>query len=69
LKKSYKINRNKSSFKAPPDDVINKYKNFKDLRMQYNDVVKRPKEPLYKNKKLFLILLLLALIAYLLSNI
>tara|TARA_B100001939_G_C16455904_1_gene410962 strand:+ start:212 stop:421 length:210 start_codon:yes stop_codon:yes gene_type:complete len=69
LKKRYKINRNKSSFKVPPDEVINKYKNFKDLRMQYNDIVKRPKEPLYKNKKLFLILLLLALIAYLLSTI
>jgi len=69
LKKRYKINRTKSTFKAPPDEVINKYKNFKDLRVQYNEIVKRPKEPIYKNKKLFLILLLLALIAYLLSNI
>jgi len=69
LKKRYKINRNKSTFKPPPDEVINKYKNFKSLRVQYNDVVKKSKLPIYKNKKVFLLLILLALIAYLLATI
>ena len=67
--KRYKINRDKKSAKIPSDEVINKYKSFNDLRAKYNDVVKRPNVPFYKNPKLFLLLILIVLLAFLLSNV
>ena len=67
--RKYKINRNKKDFKAPSDDVINKYKNFDQLRAKYDLVTKRSKTPLYKNRKIFFFLILIILLAYLLSRV
>lgn len=58
--REYKLNKDKKDT-LPTDEVIKKYKSFSDLRTSYDDVVKRPREPLYKNRKLFLFLLLAGL--------
>lgn len=63
--KKYKIVKDKTTYEIPSDKVINKYKNFSLLQTQYQEVVKRPKLPLYKNKKMFLFLLLIFIIAFL----
>jgi len=63
--KKYKIVKDKTTYEIPSDKVINKYKNFSLLQTQYQEVVKRPKLPLYKNKKMFLFLLLIFLIGFL----
>jgi len=63
--REYKLNKDKKETTATPtDEVINKYKNFDNIRVQYNEVVKPPKKPLYKNRKLFLLLLLIAVVAW-----
>lgn len=62
--RKYKINKDKDQ-KLPPAEVINKYKDFDKLRMQYSDITKRPKKPLYKNRRLFLFLLMVGLVAWL----
>jgi len=65
--RKYKINRNKER-KLPPHAVSDKFKDFDKIRMQYSEITKRPKQPLYKNKKLFMLLLLIALVAYVVSE-
>ncbi|MCB9196033.1 MAG: hypothetical protein H6600_08450 [Flavobacteriales bacterium] len=65
--REYKLNKEKQDT-TPSDEVINKYKNFDNLRTQYTDVVKRPKQPLYKNRKLFFFLLLIGLVAWLIAE-
>lgn len=65
--KEYKLNKTKKETTTPTDEVINKFKNFDNLRAQYDDVVKPPKKPLYKNRKLFLLLLLIAVVAWLVA--
>lgn len=62
--KEYKLNKAKKETTTPSDEVIDKFKNFDKLRMQYDEVVKPPKTPLYKNKRLFLLLLLIAVVAW-----
>jgi hypothetical protein len=49
----------------PSKEAIEKYKNFPRLRHEYDTYVKRPKKPLYKDKKMFLLLLLILLLTYL----
>lgn len=66
--REYKLNKDKKKEAAPTDEVINKHKNFDQLRVQYEDVVKRPKLPLYKNRKLFFFLLLIGLVAWLVAE-
>lgn len=58
--RSYKLNKDKKD-KLPSDEVILKYKNFNQLRTTYEDITKRPAQPLYKNRKLFMLLLLIGL--------
>ena len=58
--REYKLNKDKKDT-LPSDEVIKKHKNFNDLRVSYDEVMKRPREPLYKNKKLFMLLLLIGL--------
>ena len=58
--REYKLNKDKKDT-LPSDEMIKKHQNFNDLRASYDDVVKRPREPLYKNKKLFMLLLLVGL--------
>ena len=65
--RKYKINRNKER-KLPPHAVSDKFKDFDKIRMQYGDITKRPKQPLYKNKKLFMLLILIALVAWVVSE-
>jgi hypothetical protein len=49
-----------------PEDRINKHKDFKKLMYNYHSATKPIyKTPLYKNKKVFLIILLILLIMFL----
>ncbi len=66
--REYKLNKDKKENTTPSDEVINKHKNFDQIRTQYEDVVGRPKKPLYKNRKLFLFLILVALVAWLIAE-
>jgi|GEM_PF-1032994 len=65
--KQYKINRSKVE-NLPSEEMIAKHKSFNGFQARYKDVVKRNKIPLYKNKKMFLFLLLVGLIAYLVAT-
>ena len=65
--KKYTIHKGKKTIKLT-DEQIEKYKNFDTLFVGYKDIVKRQKTPIYKNKKIFLFLILLALAAYILSH-
>lgn len=65
--RKYKINRDNKP-KLPPPEVIDKYKDFNKLRTQYSDITKPPKLPLYRNRKLFLFLLLIGLLAWLIAE-
>lgn len=63
----YKINRDKEP-KIPTKEQMEKYKDFSRLTANYDKFTKRPKLPLYKDKRFFLALIVIALIAYLLSQ-
>jgi hypothetical protein len=66
-KRKYKL-KNKSEIIS--DEEINRYKNYESLISKYNIVSKQIyKKPLYKNPKIFLFLLLVALIAWILSGL
>ncbi|MDA8715432.1 hypothetical protein OAW23_02110 [Flavobacteriales bacterium] len=65
--KKYKINRTNIE-NLPLDETINKYKDYSKLQVRYNDVVKRNKLPLYKNRKMFLFIILIVLLAYLIAS-
>lgn len=54
------LNKDKKD-NLPSDEVILKYKNFNQLRRTYEDITKRPAQPLYKNRKLYMLLLLIGL--------
>jgi hypothetical protein len=66
--KQYKINRDKKEQAIPSDEVIEKYRNFKRLNVSYNEFTKRSKVPLYRNKKMFLFLMLIGLVAWLVAE-
>lgn len=66
--KKYKVNRNNST-DLPSAETIAKYKNFGQLSHEYDKLVKRPKVPIYRDKKMFLVLLLIVLVAFLLAQI
>ncbi len=66
--KQYKINRTKKARLIPSDEEIAKYRDFNRLQVRYNDFTKRAKVPLYKNKKMFLFLMLIGLVAWLVSE-
>ena len=66
--RKYKVNRDQT--KSVPDKAtIEKYKDFSKLSHEYENYVKRHRRPIYKDKKLFFILLLIVLLAYLLSGL
>ncbi len=65
--KKYKINRTNVE-NLPLDETINKYKDYSKLQVRYNDVVKRNKLPLYKNRKMFLFIILIVLLTYLIAS-
>jgi len=61
--------RFKTDSKEPSEEQIGRHKDFGRLKANYNQATKPLyKTPLYKNKKVFLVLVLLALIAFLISE-
>ncbi len=66
--KEYKIN-NEQEPKVPSSETIAKYKNFRQLSHEYDRLTKKPKVPLYRDKKAFLVLLLIVLMAFVLAQI
>jgi hypothetical protein len=62
--KKYKLNKDYVE-KAPTEQETESFKDFGQLTHAYDNVVKRPKKPLYKNPKAFLGLLLIILITWL----
>ncbi|MBI3133148.1 MAG: hypothetical protein HYZ14_00590 [Bacteroidetes bacterium] len=65
--RKYKVNRTATQ-KVPSQETIEKYKDFSRLSHAYDHYTKRPKKPIYKDKRMFLFILLIALMAYLLSE-
>ena len=66
--RKYKINRETDKEQLPSDEAINKHKDFNSLQVRYNDLTKKSKVPLYKNRKMFLFLVIVALAAWLISE-
>ena len=62
--RKYKVNR-EQPVKMPSKEAIEKYKDFPRLRHEYDSMVRRPKKPLYQDKKMFLVLLIILLLTYL----
>ena len=65
--KKYTIHKGKKAIKLT-DAQIMKHQNFDKLFVSYNELTKRNKLPIYKSKKWFLFLILLALAAYVISE-
>lgn len=65
--KRYKINRNKVE-NLPSDETVEKFKSYPKFQVKYEDAVKKNKLPLYKNPKMFLFILILALVAYIIAT-
>ncbi len=65
--RKYKVNR-EQPIKLPSKEVIEKHKDFSRLTHDYDKIVKRPKVPLYKDKRMFFVLLFVALMAILLAQ-
>lgn len=65
--REFKADKNKEK-KTPTPEEIAKYKDFAKLSHEYDKMVKRPKVPIYKDKRTFLVLLLIALLAYLIAE-
>lgn len=66
--RKYKVNRTEST-KVPSKETIEKYKDFSRLRHEYDRYTKRPTKPIYKDKKLFFFILMIALLALILSQL
>ncbi len=62
--KEYKLNKD---YKEPTQEDVRKYKDFGKLSHAYENMTKRPK-PLYKNPKVFLALVIIALLAWLIAE-
>lgn len=66
--REYKVNR-ENKIDLPSKETVGKYKDFSKLSHEYDKMVRRPKVPLYKDKKMFLVLLLIVLVAFVLSQL
>lgn len=66
--REYKINRDKE-LELPSKETMEKYKDFSRLSHEYDKLTKRPKVPIYKDKKMFLVLLLIVLVAFILAQL
>ena len=66
MKKKYKNNLKFETDNTPlSDEQISKHKNFTKLMHEYQDATKPLyKTPLYKNKKVFLVIMLILLILF-----
>lgn len=58
--KKYKLNKDKK--KEPTPAQLKKFKDFSTVAHNYERLTKRPKKPLYKDPKLFILLVLIGLI-------
>jgi hypothetical protein len=58
----------KSEDKEPPEEQIGRHKDFASLKATYDSATKRSKTPLYKNKKVFLALIIVVLLAILMAE-
>ena len=65
--RKYKVNRDQP-VKLPSKEAIEKHKDFSRLTHEYDKYVKRPTKPLYKDKKMFFFLLLIALLTFLIAQ-
>jgi uncharacterized membrane protein YwzB len=65
--RKYKVNRTGEN-KVPSKETIEKYKDFSRLSHTYDKYTKRPKVPIYKDKKMFLFILIVVLLAYLIAE-
>lgn len=65
--REFKINRDKESVE-PNEEQMKKYKDFASVSHGYQRLAKRPKKPIYKDPKLFLILVLLGVVFALVFN-
>lgn len=66
--RKYKINR-EQEVKLPSKETIAKHKDFTNLWHEYDRYTKRPKVPIYRDRKMFFFLLLIALLALLLAQV
>ncbi len=64
--KKYKLHKGQPE-SLREEDIL-KYKDFGRLRHQYDQVTKRPKQPLYKNPYMFLVLVIIILLALMLAG-
>ena len=65
--KKYKLNTDKKSI-TPSNQSMENQKDFGKLFHQYENLAKRPKKPLYKDPKVFLIIVIVSLLVYLVFN-
>ena len=63
--RKFKINNEQKS-KEPTKEQMARYKDFASVSHRYEHLTKRPKKPLYKDPKLFLLLLIIGLVFLLL---
>ena len=66
--RKYKVNRTEP-VKKPSKEAMEKYKNFSRLTHEYDKLVKKPKKPIYLDKKMLLIVLLIAIVAMIISQV
>lgn len=60
-----KVNRTKKNLEPTPEQ-IRKHKDFSRLSHEYDRLTKRPRKPLYKDPKLFLLVFVILLVIFLL---
>ena len=60
-----KVNRTKKNLEPTPEQ-IRKNKDFSRLSHEYERLTKRPRKPLYKDPKLFLLVFIILLVVFLL---
>lgn len=63
--RKFKVN-NDAQPKEPTKEQMVRYKDFATISHRYDRITKRPKRPLYKDPKLFLLLLIIGIVMLLL---
>lgn len=63
--RKFKVN-NDAQPKEPTKEQMVRYKDFATISHRYDRIAKRPKRPLYKDPKLFLLLLIIGIVILLL---
>jgi len=63
--RKFKVN-NDAQPKEPTKEQMVRYKDFATISHRYDRIAKRPKRPLYKDPKLFLLLLIIGIVMLLL---